>query len=106
MQRALEFLISLAQTQHQAGLGQRLRCVLLGKFQDVQGLRVAGARITHRMGQALDRLQILCIRDQARIDQTEGIFLLRDADELLEHRRHRLETPGKVRGQRFHCCLG
>ena len=86
IQGAIQFVVGLAQPQHQAGLGQRLGSVALGKRQHVQGLRVTGARVSHRMGQSLDRFQILRVRDQPGI----------------EHRGHRIEVAGKVRGQRFH----
>src|SRR5690606_29830385 len=65
--RLLDFLVGFTQAQHDAGLGQGLGRVGLGMGKDVQCLVVAGTRVAHDMGQALDGLDVLGKGGQARV---------------------------------------
>ena len=53
------FVVGFTQTDHQAGLCQHLRTVLLGVGQHVQGLAVSGARVAYLVGQAFDGFDVL-----------------------------------------------
>ena len=81
-----DFLIGLAQAQHQAGLGDDRGAMALGVLQHPQGLLVTGARITHLIGQAFDRLDVL------REDLQAGVH----------HACDGCMVAIEVRGQGFH----
>ena len=67
VQCLLDLVVGFAQADHQAGLGDGARRVALGELQHVQRQLVAGARVAHRVGQALDGFQVLRVGGQAGV---------------------------------------
>jgi hypothetical protein len=53
------FFVGLAQTQHKTALGEHVGAVPLRMRQHCQRLRIAGARVAHRMREAAYGLQVL-----------------------------------------------
>ena len=78
--RLEDLVLGLAETQHQAGLGQPIRAVTLGVRQHTQRLLVARAGIAHRMGEPTHRLDVL--REDLEPGVDHGLDVGRDALEI------------------------
>ena len=78
--RLAQFVIGLAEAEHDARLGEHLRAAPLGMGQHPQRLLVTGARIAHRMGQAPYGLDVLREHFETRVDH--GIDIRRHPLEI------------------------
>ena len=66
---ALDFILRLAKAQHKGSLGNHIRAVGFAVCQDIEGLLIAGPRVSHRMSQSLHSLHILRKYLDTRVQQ-------------------------------------